>query len=142
MTIKDSAAGVIVFRRNKNKLEYLLIKHGKGHWSFPKGHIDEGETRIQAAVRELKEETGITDIDLISKDILVEDYYAFRENGRYVEKTVEYFIGEYTPERSGKIKTDGKEITDFKWCGLKDSLKLLTFKESKNLLIKADSIIN
>lgn len=52
------SSGYIVFRR-KEKLQFLLMKH-RDRWDLPKGHLDEGETKAQAALRELKEETGIS----------------------------------------------------------------------------------
>ena len=54
-----------------NSSKVLLLRHssvssrGGGHWDFPKGHIDDGETEIQTALRELEEETGIANVDLV-----------------------------------------------------------------------------
>ena len=50
---KEKSCGCIIIKDD----EVLLIKHNKGHWDFPKGHMEEGETEKQTAVREVKEET-------------------------------------------------------------------------------------
>ncbi|MFH1332713.1 MAG: NUDIX domain-containing protein, partial [archaeon] len=55
--IKEKSAGVIVY----NNGEFLILQYTAGHWDFPKGHIEKGETERETALRELKEETGITD---------------------------------------------------------------------------------
>ena len=58
--ILEKSCGAIVYRRHHGNLEILLIKHvNSGHWSFPKGHVEEGETEVETATREIKEETGI-----------------------------------------------------------------------------------
>ena len=56
---KELSSGIVVFFRSKKSIEYLLLKHIQGHWSFPKGHIEEGETLEETAIRETFEETGI-----------------------------------------------------------------------------------
>ncbi len=53
------SAGIIVYCRVKNEVEYLLLHYSAGHWDFSKGKIEEGETKQQAALRELFEETGL-----------------------------------------------------------------------------------
>jgi len=62
----ERAAGVIVFRRQGRRALYLLLQHMRGHWAFPKGHIETGETSVDAARREVLEETGISRIRLIA----------------------------------------------------------------------------
>ena len=60
MTLEKSC-GAIVFRKFHGNVEILLIKHANGgHWSFPKGHVEEGETEVETATREIFEETGIS----------------------------------------------------------------------------------
>ena len=57
----EKSCGCIVL----NNEQVLLVKHNKGHWDFPKGHVEEGETEKQTALREVKEETNI-DVQIIS----------------------------------------------------------------------------
>jgi 8-oxo-dGTP pyrophosphatase MutT (NUDIX family) len=135
----DQSMGVIVFFRFPRSVKYLLIKHKKGHWSFPKGHADKGELKLEAALRELKEETGVTKIQLLKKRVILTDTYKFT-NGKGVKilKKVDYFIAE---AKNKKVKIDYNEVTNFKWCTLKEGLEKVTFSESKSILKKADRII-
>ena len=60
----EKSCGAIVYRKYHGNTEILLIKHiNSGHWSFPKGHVEEGETEEETAKREIMEETGI-DVNL------------------------------------------------------------------------------
>lgn len=138
--IKDKSIGIILYHVFPRSLKFLIVKHKKGHWSFAKGHRDKGETSIQTAVRELYEETGIKNIKFISKKILLEEKYVFISKKKIkVLKSVEYFIAE---SKNIKVKIDKKEITNFKWSTVKTGVKLITFSQSRNLLKKADRLIN
>ena len=118
---------------------FLIIEHRQGHWSFPKGHKEKGETDLQTAKRELSEETGITDVKFISEGIELSEVYLFNSGKNHrVEKSVDYFIAEVFSET---VKIDNMEIVNFQWCGLDKGLKLVTFPESENLLNKAYKII-
>lgn len=135
----DQSMGVIVFFRFPRSVKFLLIKHKKGHWSFPKGHADKGETKMEAALRELREETKITKIQLLKKRILLRESYKFT-NGKGVKilKKVNYFIAE---AKNKKVKIDLNEVVNYKWCTFGEGLKKITFNESKSILKKADRII-
>jgi len=66
MVRKERSAGFVVFtEREDGKRLYLLLHYPSGHWDFPKGHVEEGESEIRAALRELREETGLTDVEVV-----------------------------------------------------------------------------
>jgi len=135
----DQSMGVIAFFKFPRSVKYLIIKHRKGHWSFPKGHSNKGETKIKAALRELKEETGITKIQLLKKSVMLQDIYKFTNvKGVKILKKVNYFIGE---AKSKKIKIDRREVINYKWCTYKAGLERTTFDESKTILKKANKIV-
>ena len=137
--IKDKAIGVIVFYNQGDSLIFLLLKHRKGHWSFAKGHSEEGETPLQTALRELHEEAGIFDVKFISGETLLKEKYVFQNKKlQKVKKRVDYFIAEAFDD---KVKIDNHEITDYKWCSLEDSRKVLTFGQSSETLESAEKII-
>ena len=56
---KEISAGAVVYFKNKDTIEYLLLHYKSGHWDFPKGHIEEGEEHKDTVEREIEEETSI-----------------------------------------------------------------------------------
>ena len=133
MTLEKSC-GALVFRRFHGNTELLLIKHANGgHWSFPKGHVESGETEVETALREIKEETGI--------DVLIDP--SFREVISYspkkdTQKDVIYFIAraqnyDYTPQE--------EEIAQIKWVEINRAHTILTYDNDKQLVNKAKQVI-
>lgn len=135
----DISMGVIVFCRFPRSVKYLIIKHRKGHWAFPKGHADKGETKLETALRELKEETGVTRVTLLKKRVLLKEAYKFTDRkGVKILKKVNYFIAE---AKTRKVEIDFEEVTNFRWATLKAGMEKITFDESKSVLKKADKIV-
>ena len=133
---KQTSAGIVVYRKRDNTVEYLILLYSKGHWDFPKGHLEAGETKEQAARRELKEETNLT-ADIASG--FEESFsYRFMENGQLVEKTVYYFVGQAHDD----TVTLSHEHTDFKWLKPNAALKQLTYQNAKDLLKKVDVFLS
>jgi bis(5'-nucleosidyl)-tetraphosphatase len=129
MTIKDISYGIVPLRRLKKDFwEILLVRHGAGHWSFPKGHADPGEQPKETAIRELKEETGLDIVSFLDIPQL-EEKYRFRAKGRLIDKTVTYF----TAEVEGVICVQQEEIIDFKWSPLPEAEKYATFPATKKV---------
>lgn len=105
---KESPAGALVYRQKTAEVELLLLKHRfGGHWSFPKGHVEEGETEVETALREVHEETGLT--------IRLEE--GFRQSVEYyprpnIRKQVVYFLGYADDDRTRRqeeeiVRSDG-----------------------------------
>jgi len=138
-TKEDFSVGVIVFHKKSEKIEYLILKHKQGHWTFSKGHPETGEKKSDTALRELHEETGITDLELVHDETLLKENYEFRnKKEKLVIKSVDYFMAE---AKDKNVRIDGKEILDYKWCSFQSALNTITFNESKNLLRKANKIV-
>ena len=138
--IKDYASGVILFYRFPNKIKYLLLKHRQGHWAFCKGHKKTGETKIDTAIRELREETGITKMTLLRKSILVRESYIMKNGyGVRKQKINDFFIAE---SKKRKVIIDRKEIINYRWCGFNAALSQITFNQSKIALKKANKIVD
>ena len=123
---KEKSCGAIIFNE---KNEVLVIKHNAGHWDFPKGHVEENETEIETAKREVKEETNL-DIEIIG-NYRYKITYSPKEG---VMKDVIYFIARNT---SNNVKIQEKEVSDYGWYNYSDALDILTFDMAKNLLKKA-----
>ena len=135
----DRSVGVIIFSKYPRSFKYLLLKHHNGHWAFAKGHPEKGESKLETALREAYEEAGLKKINLVSKKILVDEYYSYNKNEAVrINKYVEYFIGE---SKKTKVKIDGKEITNYKWCTAEGAQKVLTFTQSRRVLIKAEKLL-
>ena len=130
----EKSCGAVVFRKYHGYIELLLIKHVVGgHWSFPKGHVEAGETEEQTALREIKEETGI-DVELITTFREVVSYSPKRDT----TKDVIYFLGkaknfQYTPQE--------EEIAQIKWVEINLAHSFLTYDNDKQLVNKAKPII-
>ena len=107
----------------------MVIKHNAGHWDFPKGHVEENETEIETAKREVKEETNL-DIEIIG-NYRYKITYSPKEG---VIKDVIFFLARNT---SNDVKIQEKEVSDYGWYNFSDALDILTFDMAKNLLKKA-----
>ncbi|MCF6514728.1 NUDIX domain-containing protein [Lactobacillus sp. S2-2] len=128
-------AGAIVYQKKDNEVRYLLLKSAtSSFWGYPKGHQEKGETLIEAARREIFEETGL--ITQINNKFNEKVTYNMK-NGNKKELTL--FIAEVSPNLS--IKKQDEEISDFNWFGYEDALKQLTFENLVDPLKKANLFI-
>jgi 8-oxo-dGTP pyrophosphatase MutT (NUDIX family) len=123
--IKQS--GAIVVRLDGKEPQVLLVtaKRNPENWIFPKGHIEKGETPEAAALRETREEAGVSG-KLIGPAGVLE--YGFLGASARVEYFLVRFIREDGPPESGRQRT---------WCGLDDALDRLNYKNTRKLLRKA-----
>ncbi len=128
---REISAGVILFRRMPEQ-RYLLLHYGSGHWDFPKGHIEPGEAAQETAKRELKEETGISDVRFLDGYRQTLRYF-FRQQGIGIFKVVIYFLAE-TAQPEVALS---HEHVGFDWLPYDAALARLTFKNSRELLAKA-----
>ena len=132
---KESSAGAVIFRKGKGT-EYLLLKYEMGHWDFPKGNIEEGETDEETIKREVNEETGIDDITII-REFREKIHYFYKVNGELVSKDVVFHLAE---TKKDKVKLSFEHM-DFKWLGFEEAMEKLTFKNAKGILEKADGFL-
>ncbi len=130
------SAGVVVYRKKDDEIQFLLIRNVKGHWDFPKGQIDLGENALQAAKRELLEEAGITARILDGFEYSY-SYFFTDHDGQKAHKTVAFFLG---CANDGDIKLS-HEHTDFVWLDLEKAVERLCFDEGKDLLKEAEKFI-
>ena len=120
---KEYSYGIIPIKNKKA----LLVKHQKGHWAFPKGHTDFGESPQMTAQRELFEETGLHVVRYFDMEP-IEERYQFDD----VDKKVTYFVAEVR----GHENMQEEEIADFKWVNFQEGQELATFPETKKLCEK------
>ena len=133
---EQESAGIVLFRNASNKNEFLLLNYPQGHWDFVKGKVEEGETPHEAALRETKEETGISDIEFIDGfEESVE--YNFRFKNEDIHKKVTFFLA-----KTNKKKISlSHEHNDFVWLEYDDALKKTTFRNAKNVLSKTNEFL-
>ena len=82
--VYDQAFGLIPVLINNNHYQFLLIQHQGGHWGFPKGHAEAGESPVQSACREFEEETGITQYE-VNEGVSLIEQYQFEVRGTQVD---------------------------------------------------------
>lgn len=130
------SAGIITYTIDNNTILYLLLRYTAGHWDLPKGKIEPGETREEAALRELMEETGLT--AELDNDFEETISYIFTDYDKHLaQKNAYFFIGRTTNTQINL----SDEHTDFKWLPYKDALKQLTYDNARTLLKKANKYI-
>ena len=134
---KRVAAGAVIYRVDEGENRFLLVYSERNQiWGFPKGHLDEGETEMDAARREIREEVGITELNFNEAFRAETDYEIERDGERYLKVAV-YFLAE-TP--TAEVNVDGEEITQYQWLNLEEALELLPFEALGQILKKADEL--
>ena len=132
---KEKSAGAIVFRKEKEPI-YLLLHYEMGHWDFPKGNIEPGEKDLETVKREIQEETGIKDIEIL-KDFKEEIHYYYKFEGELITKTVVFYLAKTDAE---KVNLSFEHI-GFAWLSYDKALDKLTFKNAKQILKKANDFL-
>lgn len=122
---QEKSCGCIVLN---NKNEVLLIHHNAGHWDFPKGHVEDGESEVQTAIREVKEETNI-DVE-VNEKYRYSIEYSPKED---VIKEVVYFLAKNI---SSHQEPQLEEVSEVKWVKLDEAIEKITFDNSREVLIK------
>lgn len=128
--VHELSCGAVIFRRRQTP-EFLLLRHPGGHWDFPKGHVEKDETDLQAAQREIMEETGIAPSKLsIREGFLEENKYSFRRGRQVVTKTVKFFLAE---SATGDVRLSD-EHTGYAWLPYREAREQITYENAKRVL--------
>ncbi len=126
----EKSCGAIIIDNEK----VLVIQQVAGHWGFPKGHVEEGETEVETAKREIKEETNL--------DVEINENYRYTEKyspAEGIEKEVVYFVAK---KIGGEIKVQEEEVKNVEWLTYQKAVERLTYKNSKQLLEKVWKDLN
>jgi 8-oxo-dGTP pyrophosphatase MutT (NUDIX family) len=134
--IEETSAGIVLFRREESKKLFLLLHYPSGHWDFVKGKMEKDESTHETAIREAKEETGITDITFVEN---FEEWikYDFQYQGELVHKKVVFFLAE-TKTKEVKIS---HEHLDYTWMDYNTSMEKTTFDNAKTVLTRAQTLL-
>ena len=134
--IEETSAGIVLFRKENSKILFLLLHYPSGHWDFVKGKMEKDESTHETAIRETREETGITDITFIEN---FEEWikYDFQYQGELVHKKVVFFLA--------KTKTEEIEISHehlgYTWMDYNTAMEKTTFDNAKTVLTRAQMLL-
>lgn len=132
----EESFGIIPVTRRGKSWQVFLVQLIAGHWGFPKGHANPGETPFDTAKRELFEETGLKVEKLLSPDIL-EEFYLVNQSR---QKRVQYYL--CLIQNPLEISIDKNEILEGKWIDIESAPQVLTFEEGRKLCRKAANILS
>lgn len=135
--IEETSAGIVLFRKEDTKNLFLLLHYPSGHWDFVKGKMEKGESTHDTAIRETKEETGITDIKFLDN---FEEWieYNFQFQGELVYKKVVFFLAE---TKTKEIKISHEHL-DFTWMDYNTAMEKTTFDNAKTVLTRAQMLLS
>ena len=134
----EKSCGIVLFHSD----EFLVIQHSiesnevQGHWDFPKGHVEDNETELETATRELQEETGIGDFRLIN-NFRQRITYNVHKNNATIPKEVIFFLAE-SSTKSIKLSS---EHQNFCWLNFDLAHDRLTYSNAKEVLVKAKTFL-
>jgi len=132
---QEVSAGGIVFRRDaEGVLRFLLIRDSYDNWGFPKGHLEEGESPADAALRETGEETGLPGLRLHGP-IRIIDWHFRAKGGKLIHKFCHFFLLESPADDPVPQLDEG--ITACRWSSLEQAMTDLSYDNARGVLRRA-----
>ena len=134
----ETSSGGVVFRIQDGLHQFLLIRDPYDNWGLPKGHVEGGETPVEAAIREVTEETGLCQLSVVEQLPTI-DWY-FKDHGSLVHKFCHFFLLQCA---GGDAKPQLEEgISECIWRTLDDALTTVTYANAREVLRIAGERIN
>lgn len=132
--VREPTAGGIVFRRGQNKqIEILLIQDAKDRWTIPKGHIEEGEAAKDTAKREITEETGLKEMNVMNW--LGKINFRYRRANSLVLMTTEIFLVQAKGDTDDLTPEDW--MNGIKWFPANEALDKIAYEDISKLILLA-----
>lgn len=131
--VREPTAGGIIFRHGQSGIEFLLIQDAKKRWTIPKGHIEEGEESRQTAEREICEETGLQEMDVLNW--LGKINFRYRRKSKLVLMTTEIFLVRAKGDTNKLHPEDW--MNDCKWLTSQDALEKIEYEDIGKLMLVA-----
>lgn len=137
LPIEQCYGVIVVLKGEQNKFLMLEREETKNDWTFAKGHAEEGETPKETAMRELEEETGIKEIEILDLPLIHEEYEIVSHSEKRL-KINDYFIG-FVKDKDVKIEKE--EIQSYKWVTFEEALNSFQHESRKQVLKEAQKYI-
>ena len=131
--VVETSAGGVIYRWRGEVAHILLIRDRYSHWGFPKGHVEGDETAADAALREVEEETGLTQLRLESRLQTIDWYFRFR--GRLIHKFCHFYLIESPDGETCPQLEEG--ITECVWLPLPEALSSISYDNAREVLQRA-----
>ena len=131
----EKSCGGVVFTRENGEVRYVIIRHRAGHCGFPKGHMEQGETEAQTALREIREEVGLQ--CTLMEGFRQQDQYPLPKKPGTMKQVV-YFLAEYADQA---ICIQPEEVSEVYLLPFEEALQMLPFLEVKRILTEADRFL-
>ena len=133
---EERSAGGVVLRRIHGRIHALLIKDPYGNWGLPKGHLEGSEGPAEAGLREVAEETGLTDLKLGPR-LRTIDWY-FRLRGRLIHKHCSFFV--MVSESGEPVPEEAEGITECLWTPLLEAVDAVDYENAREVVRDAARI--
>jgi len=137
-TAQEISAGGVVFRHDEQGVSYLLIRDSYGRWALPKGKIEKGESTEQAALREIREEVGLSHVVL--HEPLPSIRYVYTDPQGVVKfKVVHFFLVELIGNQ--ELRPDTNEIAEARWFSEEEMLATFEYPDTTEVLTRAIELV-
>lgn len=134
---EETSAGGIVYRMDLGQPLYLLIRDSYKNWGFPKGHIEPGEMPDVAALREVREETGLADLSIRGAIDTIDWFFRFR--GQLIHKVCHFYLMETIDATTSPQRAEG--ITACRWTRFDEAHSLISYGNARELLRRAQEML-
>lgn len=138
-TVREVSAGGVIYRRHRGAIEVALI-HVRHRWGLPKGHIEEGESLNEAAIREVREETGL---EGRMQRKLGDIRYSYRDKRKKsgpirIYKRVYFYLFRYL---RGDVRDHDHEVDEARWFPIEEAIRTLKFATERKMVQRARAVL-